>query len=44
MGQNGRKYVEDTYEWAHVLQGFEESLAIAQERFNNRSVSLRRSN
>ena len=44
MGRNGRKYVEDTYEWAHVLQGFEESLAIAQERFNNRSVSLRSSN
>ncbi len=40
MGRNGRKYVEDTYEWAHVLQGFEESLAIAQERFKNRSVSL----
>lgn len=43
MGSNGRKYVEDTYEWAHVLKGFEESLVIAQERFNNRAISLRSS-
>lgn len=43
MGRNGRKYVEDTYEWAHVLKGFEESLVIAQERFNNRAISLRSS-
>jgi glycosyltransferase involved in cell wall biosynthesis len=41
MGRNGRKYVEDTYEWAHVLKGFEESLVIAQEQFNNRPISLR---
>lgn len=43
MGRNGRQYVEDTYEWAHVLKGFEESLVIAQERFNNRPISLRSS-
>jgi len=43
MGSNGRKYVEDTYEWAHVLKGFAESLVIAQERFNNRAISLRSS-
>jgi glycosyltransferase involved in cell wall biosynthesis len=43
LGQNGRKYVEDTYEWGHVLQGFEESLLIAKERFSNRSISLRSS-
>jgi glycosyltransferase involved in cell wall biosynthesis len=41
LGRNGRKYVEDTYEWAHVLEGFEESLTIAQERFRSRPISLR---
>jgi glycosyltransferase involved in cell wall biosynthesis len=43
LGRNGRKYVEDTYEWAHVLKGFEESLIIAQERFQSRPISLRSS-
>jgi glycosyltransferase involved in cell wall biosynthesis len=43
LGSNGRKYVEETYEWAHVLKGFEESLVIAKERFANRSISLRSS-
>jgi len=43
LGSNGRKYVEETYEWAHVLKGLEESLVIAKERFANRSISLRSS-
>jgi glycosyltransferase involved in cell wall biosynthesis len=43
LGRNGRKYVEDTYEWAHVMKGFEESLTIAQERFMSRPISLRSS-
>ncbi len=43
MGRNGRKYVEDTYEWNHVLRGFEESLATAQQRFAERPVKLRSS-
>ena len=41
LGANGRAYVEDTYEWAHVLQGFEETLTIAKERFDNRPILLR---
>lgn len=41
MGRNGRKYVEDMYEWSNVLKGFEESLDIAQQRFKNRQISLR---
>ncbi len=44
LGRNGRKYVEDTYEWSRVLKGFEESLAIAQERFQKRPIPLRSSN
>ena len=44
MGRNGRKYVEDTYEWNHVLQGFEQSLATAQRRFNERPIKLSSSN
>jgi glycosyltransferase involved in cell wall biosynthesis len=44
MGKNGRKYVEHTYEWNHVLEGFEESLATAQRRFNERPIKLRSSN
>jgi glycosyltransferase involved in cell wall biosynthesis len=43
MGRNGRAYVEETYEWTHVLEGFEESVAIARDRFENRSISLRSS-
>ena len=41
LGENGRKYVEQTYEWSEVLRGFEESLAIAQERFEKRPIPLR---
>jgi glycosyltransferase involved in cell wall biosynthesis len=41
LGENGRKYVEQTYEWSQVLNGFEESLAIAQERFEKRPIPLR---
>ncbi len=41
LGENGRKYVEDMYEWSRVLDGFEESLAIAQERFQKRPILLR---
>lgn len=40
LGRNGRKYVEETYEWAHVLQGFEESLQIAKENFAGRPIRL----
>lgn len=40
LGRNGRKYVEDTYGWAHVLKGFDEALTIAQEKFRNRPISL----
>lgn len=42
MGENGRKYVEATYEWGAVIRGVEESIAIARERFDRRSVRLRR--
>lgn len=41
LGENGRKYVEDTYEWSRVLEGLEESLAIAQDRFQKRPILLR---
>ena len=44
MGRNGRKYVENTYEWNHVLHGFEQSLATAQRRFNERPIKLSSSN
>jgi glycosyltransferase involved in cell wall biosynthesis len=44
MGRNGRKYVEDTYEWRHVLRGFEESLATAQRNFAKRPIKLRSGN
>ena len=43
LGRNGRKYVEDTYEWAHVLNGFEEALRTAKEKFTTRPISLRSS-
>ena len=43
LGGNGRKYVEDTYEWAHVLKGFEEALTTAKEIFTTRPISLRSS-
>lgn len=40
LGRNGREYVEKTYEWSNVLKGFEESLEIAQQQFQKRSISL----
>lgn len=43
LGKNGRMYVEETYEWAHVLNGVEASLRIAQEKFQSRSILLRSS-
>lgn len=41
LGKNGRQYVEDTYQWSHVLKGFEEALSVAQEKFKRRPVLLR---
>ena len=41
MGKNGRRYVEQTYQWDSVIKGVEESIAIARNRFERRSVKLR---
>lgn len=41
MGRNGRRYVEDLYDWKTVLDGVERTLETAIARFNSRSMRLR---
>lgn len=36
LGANGRKYVLDNYDWDVVIDRFEQTVAIAQERFQER--------
>lgn len=40
LGENGRKYVEDMYQWDHVIEGFERSIKIAKENFSSRPIKL----
>jgi glycosyltransferase involved in cell wall biosynthesis len=40
LGVNGRRYVEEHYEWAKVLQGVERSLELAKVQFAKRPISL----
>lgn len=40
LGRNGRKYVEETYEWSRVLEGFERSIQTAKRRFLERPIKL----
>lgn len=42
MGLNGRKYVQEKYQWDTVMRGMEEVLILAQERFTKRRYSLKR--
>lgn len=42
MGENGRRYVEQTYRWDVVLRGFAESVELAKQRFNQRPIHLSR--
>ena len=42
LGENGRLYVESTYNWSSVLTGVEECLALASEHFGRRPVQLSR--
>ena len=43
IGENGRQYVEEHYEWAKVLEGVERSLELAKVQFAKRTVTLSRS-
>jgi hypothetical protein len=38
MGRNGLDYVKNNYEWDVVLQRFEETIALAQQRFSERRL------
>ncbi len=38
MGRNGLDYVKNNYEWNVVLQRFEETIALAQQRFSERRL------
>jgi glycosyltransferase involved in cell wall biosynthesis len=40
MGLAGQKYVEQNYKWPVVLDGFERTLKLAQQRFEQRSIKL----
>ena len=40
LGANGRRYVEEHYEWAKVLKGVERSLELAKVQFAKRPISL----
>ena len=37
LGQNGRRYVESTYNWPMVIDGVERSVELAQRRFASRA-------
>ena len=38
MGQSGYQYIESNYDWNIVLERFEETLSLAQERYSNRRL------
>lgn len=40
MGRNGRRYVEDLYDWDTVIAGVERTLDIAIEKFSQRPITL----
>lgn len=43
LGRSGRRYVESTYNWPHVIEELESVVALAQERFRARTPKLRAS-
>lgn len=40
MGLNGRRYVENTYQWVEVLDGVESAIRTATAKFDRRAVRL----
>jgi glycosyltransferase involved in cell wall biosynthesis len=42
MGMNGRKYVEQQYEWNNVISNVETTLKLAKAQFKERTISLSR--
>jgi glycosyltransferase involved in cell wall biosynthesis len=42
LGANGRKYVEQQYEWTNVIANVESTLELAKVEFEKRTISLRR--
>jgi hypothetical protein len=40
MGLAGQNYVALNYKWPVVLSGFERTLALAKDKFNQRPVKL----
>lgn len=42
LGANGRKYVEQQYEWTNVIANVESTLELAKREFEKRTISLHR--
>jgi glycosyltransferase involved in cell wall biosynthesis len=42
MGINGRKYVEQQYEWSNVISNVETTLELAKAQFRERTIPLSR--
>jgi hypothetical protein len=40
MGENGRRYVVEKYDWPKVMEEFMASVEIAQENFANRTYNF----